>query len=80
MLRFDQTQAGDTPFGVDLVRPDFAALASSFGLPAITVDGFGPAFEGALARSIAGDRAQMIVVNAALKPPPTTSPRWYRRT
>jgi thiamine pyrophosphate-dependent acetolactate synthase large subunit-like protein len=80
MLRFDQTQAGDEPFGVDLVRPDFAALASAFGLAAITVDGFGAGFEGALARSVTGDGPQMIVVNAALKPPPTTSPRWYRRT
>jgi thiamine pyrophosphate-dependent acetolactate synthase large subunit-like protein len=80
MLRFDQTQAGDEPFGVDLVRPDFAALASTFGLAAITVDGFGAGFEGALARSVTGDGPQMIVVNAALKPPPTTSPRWYRRT
>jgi thiamine pyrophosphate-dependent acetolactate synthase large subunit-like protein len=80
MLRFDQTQARDEPFGVDLARPDSAALASSFGLPAITVDGFGAGFEGALARSVAGDGPQMIVVNAALKPPPTPSPRWYRRT
>ena len=80
MLRFDQTQAGDEPFGVDLARPDFAALASSFGLPAITVDGFGAGFEGALARSVADGGPQMIVVNAALNPPPTTSPRWYRRT
>jgi thiamine pyrophosphate-dependent acetolactate synthase large subunit-like protein len=79
MLRFDQTQAGDEPFGVDLGRPDFAALAASFGLPAITVDGFGAGFERALERSLAGGGPQMIVVNAALKPPPTTSPRWYRR-
>lgn len=80
MLRFDQTQAGDEPFGVDLAGPDFAALASSFGVPAITVEGFGAGFESALARSLATGGPQMIVVNATLKPPPTTSPRWYRRT
>jgi thiamine pyrophosphate-dependent acetolactate synthase large subunit-like protein len=80
MLRFDQTQAGDQPFGVDLTRPDFAALASAFGLSATTVEGFGAAFEAALTQSIAGDVPQMIIVNAALRPPPTTSPRWYRRT
>jgi thiamine pyrophosphate-dependent acetolactate synthase large subunit-like protein len=78
MLRFDQERGGEEPFGVDLVRPDFEALAGSFGLPAESVDGFGPEFEDALRRSVEGARARMIVVRAALKPPPTTSPRWYR--
>jgi thiamine pyrophosphate-dependent acetolactate synthase large subunit-like protein len=78
MLRFDQAHAGDEPFGVDLVRPDFEALAGSFGLPAVSVDGFGPEFEEALRSSIAARHPGMIVVRAALKPPPTTSPRWYR--
>ena len=27
MLRFDQVLAGEEPFGVDLVQPDFVALA-----------------------------------------------------
>jgi thiamine pyrophosphate-dependent acetolactate synthase large subunit-like protein len=79
MLRFDQTRVGDQPFGVDLAGPDFEALANSFGVSAETVAGFGPAFEAALRRSVGGDRAHMIVVRAALKPPPTTSPRWYRK-
>ena len=80
MLRFDQLHAGDEPFGVDLARPDFAALATSFGVPATTVEGFGAGFESALARSVATGGPQMIVVNAKLTPPPTTSTRWYRRT
>ena len=79
MLRFDQARAGDEPFGVDLAGPDFAALAMSFSLRATTIEGFGQAFEDALRRSVVGDEPQMIVVRAALKPPPTTSPRWYRR-
>jgi acetolactate synthase-1/2/3 large subunit len=80
MLRFDQVQSGETPFGVDLVTPDFVALANSFSVPAETVEGFGPAFERALCDSIAGAQPRMIVVvGAALKPPPTTSPRWYRK-
>jgi len=79
MLRFDQVLAGEEPFGVDLVTPDFAALAASFGVPATTVDGFGPEFERELVRSIASGEPRMLVVNARLKPPPTTSPRWYRR-
>jgi acetolactate synthase-1/2/3 large subunit len=79
MLRFDQRQAGDEPFGVDLATPDFGALAASFGIAADAVDGFGPAFEAALARSLAAPGPGMVVVRAQLKPPPTTSPRWYRR-
>jgi acetolactate synthase-1/2/3 large subunit len=79
MLRFDQEHAGDTPFGVDLVTPDFEALAGSFGMRAVTVDGFRGDFEEALRGSIVSREPEMIVVHAALKPPPTTSPRWYRR-
>jgi thiamine pyrophosphate-dependent acetolactate synthase large subunit-like protein len=79
MLRFDQELAGEEPFGVDLVTPDFSALAASFGLPATAVDGFGPEFEHALRASLAGGEPNMIVVRASLKPPPTTSPRWYRK-
>ncbi|MGO9884430.1 MAG: thiamine pyrophosphate-binding protein [Solirubrobacteraceae bacterium] len=80
MLRFDQQLAGDEPFGVDLARPDFVALAASFGIPAVSIDGFGAEFEQALSRAVALDGPEMIVVRAALKPPRTTSPRWYRRS
>jgi acetolactate synthase I/II/III large subunit len=79
MLRFDQARAGDEPFGVDLVRPDFVALAAAFGGRARSVDGFGPDYADALREAIAAGEPRMIVVRAALKPPPTTSPRWYRR-
>ncbi len=79
MLRFDQRRAGDEPFGVDLKGPDFAALAAAFGIGADTIDGFGPEFEEALRRSVAAGQPRMLVVRAALKPPVTTSPRWYRR-
>lgn len=79
MLRYDQVLSGEEPFGVDLVQPDFAALAASFGVPATTIDGFGPEFEQELGRSVAADGPRMLVVRARLKPPPTTSPRWYRK-
>jgi len=79
MLRFDQRHAGDEPFGVDLVRPDFERLAAAFGIPAVTVDGFGGEFEAELAAAVAARAPAVIVVRAHLKPPPTTSPRWYRR-
>jgi acetolactate synthase-1/2/3 large subunit len=79
MLRFDQELAGDEPFGVDLVGPDFAALARSFGIGASTVRGFGADFEATLRHSVTTPAPSLIVVRARLKPPPTTSPRWYRR-
>jgi acetolactate synthase-1/2/3 large subunit len=79
MLRFDQELAGDQPFGVDLVGPDFAALARSFGIGASTVRGFGADFEDTLRHSVTTPAPSVIVVKARLKPPPTTSPRWYRR-
>jgi acetolactate synthase-1/2/3 large subunit len=79
MLRFDQVLAGEEPFGVDLLTPDFAALAGSFGLPSTHVPGFGPEFEQALRDSVAANEPRMILVRATLKPPPTTSPRWYRK-
>jgi thiamine pyrophosphate-dependent acetolactate synthase large subunit-like protein len=78
MLRFDQVQAGVPTRGVDLVTPDFVALAAAFGVPAEAVDGFGDAFEAALAKSLGTDGPSLIAVRAALTPPLSTSPRWYR--
>ncbi len=78
MLRYDQRHAGREPSGVDLVGPDHVALAASFGLTAERVDGLGDAFGEALGRHIADPRPSVLVARAALTPPPTTSPRWYR--
>ena len=78
MLRFDQRRAGDEPFGVDLDPPDFVALAQAFGVTAETVDGLGEDFGAALARHMAMNEPSVLVASAALEPPPTTSPRWYR--
>jgi thiamine pyrophosphate-dependent acetolactate synthase large subunit-like protein len=79
MLRFDQRHSGDPTFGVDLVSPDFVAMAGSFGLEAASVDGLGPAFSQALTRHLSIDAPTVLVAHAALDPPPTTSPLWYRR-
>lgn len=79
MLRFDQAEAGETRFGVDLAGPDFTALAAAFGIAAGRVTGFGPEFEAALESALGSGEPYLLVVNAALKPPLTTSPRWYRR-
>jgi len=79
MLRFDQDAAGRERHGVDLHTPNFEALAGSFGVEAETVDGLDDCFEQALARHVADPRPSVLVAKAALQPPPTTSPRWYRR-
>jgi acetolactate synthase-1/2/3 large subunit len=79
MLRFDQRHSGDAPFGVDLLSPDFAALAASFGVQAETVEGLGSDFASALTRQLSVEAPTVLVARAKLDPPPTTSPRWYRR-
>jgi thiamine pyrophosphate-dependent acetolactate synthase large subunit-like protein len=79
MLRFDQAEAGAERFGVDLETPDFVALAKSFGLPAVRVDGFREEFRKRLSERLDTNGPSVIVVNAKLRPPPNTSPRWYRR-
>jgi thiamine pyrophosphate-dependent acetolactate synthase large subunit-like protein len=79
MLRFDQDAAGRERHGVDLHTPDFEALARSFGVQAETVDGLDEGFEEALARHVADPQPSVLVAKAALQPPPTTSPRWYRK-
>ena len=78
MLRYDQEHAGQCPVGVDLRSPDFVGLANSFGISASRVTGFRGEFTHELAQAISSGRPAVLVVQAALKPPPNTSPRWYR--
>jgi len=78
MLRYDQGRRGASGSSMDLATPDFAALARSFGVRAETVDGLGDAFGAALAAHVADPAPSVLVACAALDPPPTTSPRWYR--
>jgi thiamine pyrophosphate-dependent acetolactate synthase large subunit-like protein len=79
MLRFDQDLHGDPHEGVDLVTPDFVALAQSFGVHAEQVDGLAEDFAAALERQLAMEEPTVLVARAALQPPPNVSPRWYRR-
>jgi acetolactate synthase-1/2/3 large subunit len=79
MLRYDYARTGEEPHGVDLHTPDFVALTESFGVRAEAVEGLGDAFSAALARHVADPEPSVLVARAALQPPPTTSPRWYRR-
>jgi thiamine pyrophosphate-dependent acetolactate synthase large subunit-like protein len=79
MLRFDQDLKGDPREGVDLHTPDFVALARSFGVRADSVEGLGERFEGTLGHHVRMKQPTVLVANAALRPPPNVSPRWYRR-
>ena len=79
MLRFDQDLKGDPHEGVDLLTPDFVALARSFGVRADLVEGLGEQFEGTLGHHVRVQEPTVLVANAALGPPPNVSPRWYRR-
>lgn len=79
MLRYDRQLAGTEPEAMDLHTPDFAALARSFGIESETVEGLGDEFGQALQRHAAQPKPTVLVARAALSPPPTTSPRWYRR-
>ena len=80
MLRYDQKVKGDPLYGVDLKTPDFEALVKTFGIEAQTVSGLGDEFGAALAQHVRNPEPSVLIANAAIDPPPNTSPRWYRRT
>jgi thiamine pyrophosphate-dependent acetolactate synthase large subunit-like protein len=79
MIRYDQDLHGDPREGVDLVGPDFVALAASFGVRADSVDGLGEHFAMALKGHVALKEPTMLLARAALGPPPNVSPCWYRK-
>lgn len=78
MLRHDQRSAGTEPFGVDLHTPDWRQLAGAFGIDYEELDGLGGELPGAIRRRLGSGSPSLLVVHAALPPPPSTSPRWYR--
>lgn len=78
MLRYDQEHSGKKRSGVDLHTPDFAAMARTFGVPSVAVTGFGDDFAKALHDSLSAEGPNLIAVTAALQPPCTASPLWYR--
>ncbi|MHA6784225.1 thiamine pyrophosphate-binding protein [Pseudonocardia saturnea] len=75
MLRYDQERAGDAPRGVDLVTPDFPALAAAFGLRATDVASIAD-LAAPLADAVRSGDPHLLRVPARLLPPRTTSPRW----
>ncbi len=79
MLRYDQQVSGAANYGVDLATPDFVALARAFGLSARRVPAPGEELRNALRESLGSGEPSVLVLEATLTPPVTTSPRWYRR-
>ncbi len=77
MLRYDQARAGDAAAGVDLLTPDFLALAAAFGLPATGVPSVHGGLAGALAAAVRSGGPHLVRVPARLMPPRTSSPRWH---
>jgi acetolactate synthase-1/2/3 large subunit len=76
MLRFDQQVAGHAERGVDLVGPDWVALAAAYGIGADVAPDTGAGLRAALERAAAAGTPRLVLVEAALHPPRTTSPRW----
>ncbi len=73
MLRFGHD--GEA-VGSELRSPDFAAVATGFGLATRSVRGVGPDFEDALADAVRSAEPTLVHVRARLYPPRSTSPRW----
>jgi acetolactate synthase-1/2/3 large subunit len=77
VLRYDQESAGEEALGTNLHTPDWMALAAAFGIAAERVPGLN-ALGGTLRRHLADDRPSLLLLEESLKPPVTTSARWYR--
>ena len=76
MLRYDPRHTGEAQPGANLLGPDFLQLASAFGIAATHVSGVGAQLEQALAEGLGSRAPRMVVCDASLFPPKTTSPRW----
>jgi acetolactate synthase-1/2/3 large subunit len=79
MLRFDQQVFGHPERGVDLVTPDWSALAASFGLHGHEVPDIAAlpsALRAAYGANLRGE-PRVVVLREGFFPPRTTSPRWF---
>jgi acetolactate synthase-1/2/3 large subunit len=79
MLRYDQEHSGRQTTGVDFPTADFVALAQAFEIPAQRVSGVGAPLQHALAEALDAGEPRVLVLEAVLRPPESTSPRWYRK-
>jgi len=79
MLRYDQQVFGHPERGVDLLTPDWVALAAAFGISTERI-GDVDQLRGALGRAAEANRRgepRLVVWTHRLFPPRTQSPRWF---
>jgi acetolactate synthase-1/2/3 large subunit len=76
MLRYSSQNPQPSAPWADLKAPDFVQLASAFGIGASRVTDVGAPLEDVLRRALASGEPRMVVCEASLFPPKTTSPRW----
>lgn len=77
MLGYDQDVAGHPRRGVDLARPDFVALAQSFGIGAVRLDTIDDRLGAAVKEALASGEPRLVLLETSMTPPRTTSPRWF---
>ncbi|HTT89225.1 MAG TPA: thiamine pyrophosphate-binding protein [Acidimicrobiales bacterium] len=80
MLRYGHRETGGPSPGTELLNPDFLQLAGAFGIVATRVDDVGAPLGSALRAAISSREPRMVVCQASLFPPRTTSPRWHEET
>jgi thiamine pyrophosphate-dependent acetolactate synthase large subunit-like protein len=80
MLRYGHQERGSAIAGTDLVNPDFVRLAEAFGIGATRVQDVGSPLGAALRKALSSRQPQIVVCEASLFPPKTTSPRWHEAT
>jgi thiamine pyrophosphate-dependent acetolactate synthase large subunit-like protein len=79
MLRFGHRDGEAAVAGTDLTTPDFVSLAAAFGIEAKRMRDVGALLESALRTALGSGQPHMVVCEASLFPPKTTSPRWEER-
>lgn len=77
MLRYDQRHSSDEEQGVDLVGPDFVALAEAFGIKATALETMNEDLPLALDEALSSGEPRVVLLRQCLTPPRTTSPRWH---
>jgi thiamine pyrophosphate-dependent acetolactate synthase large subunit-like protein len=69
-------RGGEVVPGTHLANPDFVKLAAAFGVEGVRVREVGTALEEALRQAVGTRQPRVVVCEASLFPPKTTSPRW----
>jgi acetolactate synthase-1/2/3 large subunit len=76
MLRYDALRRFDRAFAVDLVTPDFAAIAEGFGIPAVRTTLEDPRLDAVLREAMDRPGPAVVEVGGPMVPPRVTSARW----